>query len=171
MDSSTPGFPVHYQLMKPAQTQVHWVSDAIQPSLPLSSPSPPALNLSQRQGLLKWVSSSCQLAKVLEFQLQHQSFKWIFRTDSFVCVCVSHSVVLNSLQTHGLQPTRLLCPWDFPGKDTGVGLPFPSPGDLPNPGIEAGSPALQADSLLTELQGKPKESPKTCWFLTESYVI
>ena len=52
-----------------------------------------------------------------------------------------------TLWPHGLQPTRLLCPWDFPGKDTGVGLPFPSPGDLPNPGIEPGSPVLQADSL------------------------
>ena len=59
----------------------HWVGDAIQPSHPLSSPSPPALNLSQHQGLFKWVSSSHQLAKVLEFQLQHQSFQWIFRTD------------------------------------------------------------------------------------------
>ena len=59
----------------------HWVSDAIQPSHPLSSPSPPAFNLSQHQGLFKWVSSSHQVAKVLEFQLQHQSFQWIFRTD------------------------------------------------------------------------------------------
>ena len=59
----------------------HRVSDAIQPSHPLSSPSPPALNLSQHQGLFQWVSSSHQVAKVLEFQLQHQSFQWIFRTD------------------------------------------------------------------------------------------
>ena len=56
---------------------VHWVSDAIQPSHPLSSLSPPAFNLSQHQGLFKWVSSLHQVAKVLEFQLQHQSFKWI----------------------------------------------------------------------------------------------
>ena len=63
------------------QTHVHWVSDTIQPSHPLSSPSPPALNLSQHQGLFKWVSPSHQVAKVLEFQLQHQSFQWIFRTD------------------------------------------------------------------------------------------
>ena len=62
-------------------THVHWVSDAIQPSHPLSSPSPPALNLSQHQGFFQWVSSSHQVAKVLEFQLQHQSFQWIFRTD------------------------------------------------------------------------------------------
>ena len=57
------------------------LGDAIQPSHPLSSPSPPAFNLSQHQGLFKWVSSSHQTAKVLEFQLQHQSFQWIFRTD------------------------------------------------------------------------------------------
>ena len=63
------------------QTHVHWVGDAIQPSHPLSSPSPPAFNLSQHQGLFKWVSSSHQVAKVLEFQLQHQSFQWIFRTN------------------------------------------------------------------------------------------
>ena len=81
MDCSTPGFPVHHQLPKLAQTHVHWVSDAIQPSHPLSSPSPPALNLSQLQGLFQWVSSSHQVAKVLEFQLQRQSFQWIFRTD------------------------------------------------------------------------------------------
>ena len=81
MDCSTPGFPVHHQLPELAQTHVHWVGDAIQPSHPLSSPSPPALNPSQHQGLFKWVSSSHEVAKVLEFQLQHQSFQWIFRTD------------------------------------------------------------------------------------------
>ena len=63
------------------QTHVHWVSDAIQPSNPLSSPSPPALNLSQHQGLFQWVSISHQVAKVLEVQLQHQSFQWMFRTN------------------------------------------------------------------------------------------
>ena len=57
MNCSTPGFPVHHQLLESTQTHVHWVSDAIQPSHPLSSPSPPALNLSQQQGLFKWVSS------------------------------------------------------------------------------------------------------------------
>ena len=74
-----PGFPVHHQLPELAQTLVHWVSDAIQPSHPLSSPSPPAFNLSQHQGLFQRVSSSHQVAKVLELQLQHQSFQWIFR--------------------------------------------------------------------------------------------
>ena len=73
--------PVHHQLPEFTQTHVHWVSDAIQPSHPLLSPSPPTFNLSQHQGLFKSVSSSHQVAKVLEFQLQHQSFQWIFRTD------------------------------------------------------------------------------------------
>ena len=70
MNHSTPGLPVHHQLLEFTQTHVHWVSDAIQPSHPLSSPSPLTLNLSQHQGLFKWVSSSPQVAKVLEFQLQ-----------------------------------------------------------------------------------------------------
>ena len=78
---STAGFPVHHQLPECAQTHVHQVGDDIQPSHPLSSPSPPALSPSQHHGLFKWVSSSHQVAKVLEFQLQHQSFQWIFRTD------------------------------------------------------------------------------------------
>ena len=81
MHWSTPDLPVHHQLPEFTQTHVHWVSDAIQPSHPLSSPSPPTFNLSQHQSLFKWVSSSHQVAKVLEFQLQHQSFQWIFRID------------------------------------------------------------------------------------------
>ena len=81
MDSSMPGFHVHHQLPELIQTHVHWVGDAIQPSHPLSSPSPPAFNLSQHQGIFQWVSSSHQVANILEFQLQHQSFQWIFKTD------------------------------------------------------------------------------------------
>ena len=72
MDCSTPDFPVHHQLPESTQTHVHCVGDAIQPSHLLSSPSPPVFNLSQHQGLFQWVSSSHQVAKVLEFQLQHQ---------------------------------------------------------------------------------------------------
>ena len=83
MNCSTPGLPVHHQLPEFNKTHVHGVSDAIQPSHPLSSPSPPALNLSQLQGLFKWVSSSHQVAKVLEFLLQHQSLQWIPRTNLF----------------------------------------------------------------------------------------
>ena len=72
MDCSTPGLPVHHQLPEISQTHLHWVGDAIQPSPPLSSPSPPALNLSQHQGLFKWVSSSHQVAKVLDTE----TVKW-----------------------------------------------------------------------------------------------
>ena len=81
MNPSMPGLPVHHQLPESTQTHVHWVGDAIQPSHPLSSPSLPALNLSQHEGLFKWVSSLLQVAKVLEFQLQHESFQRRFRTD------------------------------------------------------------------------------------------
>ena len=81
MNRSTPDLPVHHQLPEFTQTHVHWVGDTIQPSHPLSCPSPPALNLSQHQGLFKWVSSSHQVANVLELQLQHQSFRWTPRTD------------------------------------------------------------------------------------------
>ena len=81
MDCSTPGFPVYHQLLEFTQTHVHCVGDAIQPSHPLSAPSPPAFNPSKHQGLFKWVSSSHQVAKVLEFRLEHQSFQWTPRTD------------------------------------------------------------------------------------------
>ena len=81
MDWSTPGLPVRHQLPEFIQTHIHWVSDAIQTSHPLSSPSPPAFNLSQHQSLFHWVSSLHQVAKVLEFQLQHQSFQLTPRTD------------------------------------------------------------------------------------------
>ena len=90
MNCGTLGLPVHHQLPEPTQTHVHWVGDAIQPSHPLLSPSPPALNLSQHQRLFKWISSSHQVAKVLEFQLQHQSFREhpgliSFRRDLLIC--------------------------------------------------------------------------------------
>ena len=88
MDCSTPGLPVHRQLPEFTRAQVYRVRDAIQPSHPLLSPSPTAFSLSQHQGLFQWVNSSHQVAKVLEFQLQHQSFQWIFST-------VSPSVILD----------------------------------------------------------------------------
>ena len=81
MNRGTPGLPVHHQLPEFTQTHVHRVGDAIEPSHPLSSPSPPAPNPSQHQGLFQWVNSSREVAKVLEFQLQHQSFQWTPRTD------------------------------------------------------------------------------------------
>ena len=81
MNRSTPGLTVHHQLLESTQTHVHGVGDAIQPSHPLLSSSPSALNLSKHQGIFQWVSSSHQVVKVLEFQLQNQSFQWIPRTD------------------------------------------------------------------------------------------
>ena len=83
MNRSTPGLPVHHQLPEFTQIHVHWVCDAIQPSHPLSSPSPPAPNPSQHQGLFQWVRSSHEVAKVLEFQPHHQSFQWTPRLVSF----------------------------------------------------------------------------------------
>ena len=80
MNRSTPVLPVHHKLPEFTQTHAHWVGDAIQPSHPLSSPSSPAPNPSQHQGLFQWVNCLHEVAKVLEFQLQHQSFQWIPRT-------------------------------------------------------------------------------------------
>ena len=84
MNCSTPGFPVYQQLSELAQTHVYRVGDTVQPSHPLLSPSPLAFNLSQHQGLFQWVSSSHQVVKVLAFQLWHQFFQWIFRTDFLI---------------------------------------------------------------------------------------
>ena len=75
MNHSMPGLPVHQQLLEFTQTHADRVGNTIQPSHPLSSPSPPAPNPSQHQGLFQWVNSSHEVAKVLEFQLQHQSFQ------------------------------------------------------------------------------------------------
>ena len=79
MGCSVPGCPVLHQLPGLAQTHVLWVDEAIQPSHPLLSPPTPALNLSQHQGLFQWVCSSHQVVKVLQFELQHQPFQWIFQ--------------------------------------------------------------------------------------------
>ena len=96
-DCRTPGLPAHHQLLEFAQTHVHWVGDAIQPSHPLSSPSPP-FNLSHHQGLFQWVSSH-QVVKDLEFQLQHQSFQSIFRADSFKMNCLDLLAVQGALKS------------------------------------------------------------------------
>ena len=100
-DCSMPCFPVHHQLPELAQTHVHWVGDAIQPSHPLSSPSPPVFNLSQHQGLFQSVSSLYQVAKVLKLQLQHQSFQWMNIQDWFPLGLTG----LISLQSKG--PSRV----------------------------------------------------------------
>ena len=84
IDCSTPGFPVLHYFLEFAQTHVHWVDDAIQPSHPLLTPSPPVFNLFQHQSLFQWIGSSHQVAKLLELQLQHQSFQWIFREGIFL---------------------------------------------------------------------------------------
>ena len=81
MNRNTPGLPAHHKLPEFTRTHAHQVSEAIQPSHPLLSPSPPAPNPSQHQGLFHWVNSSHEVAKLLEFQLQYQSFQWIPRTD------------------------------------------------------------------------------------------
>ena len=105
MDNSMPGLPVHHQLPEFTQTHLHWLGDATQRSHPLSSPSTPAFNLSQHQGLFKWVSSSNQVAQVLEFQLQHQSFEWTPRTD-----LLAVQGTLNSLlQHHSSKTSNLRC--------------------------------------------------------------
>ena len=113
MNRSTPGLPVHHQFPEFTQTHVHQVSDAIQLSHPLSSPSPPALSLPQHQGLFKWVSSSHQVAKVLELLLKHQSFQWIsrlisFRMDWFDLLAVQ-GTLKSLLQHHNLKASILWC--------------------------------------------------------------
>ena len=111
MNRSMPGFPVDHQLPEFTLTHVHWVSDAIQPSHHLSSPSPPALNLSQHQSLFQWVGSSHEVVKVLEFQLQHQSNEHpgliSFRMDWLDLLAVQ--VTLKSLQHHSSKVSILRC--------------------------------------------------------------
>ena len=124
MECSTPGLPVHHQFPESTQTHIHWVSDAIQQSYLLSSPSPPTFNLSQDQGLFQWDSSSHQVAKILEFQLPHQSFQWT--TCPSVCknqlmcspTCISSQVPAPVPVTHFLMcwgpgmvlsPPRICC--------------------------------------------------------------
>ena len=123
MNCSRPGLSIHHQLPESTQTHVHRFGDVIQPSHPLSSPSPPALNLSQHQGLFKWVISLHQVARVLEFQLQHQSFQWTtqdwsplgwtgwislqessptpqFKTINFLVLSILYSPVLTSIHDY-----------------------------------------------------------------------
>ena len=116
MNYSMPGSPVLHYLPEFAQTHVHWVSDAIQPSHPLSSPCLLAINLSQHQSLFKWVSSSHQVAKLLEFQLQHQSFQWIFGLISFRMGWLDLLAVqgtLKSLLQHHSSKASILHPSAF----------------------------------------------------------
>ena len=109
MNCSTPGFPVHHHLLELAQTHLHWVSEAIQPSHILLSPSPLALCLSQHQGIFQWLGSLHQVAKVLEFQ--HQPFQWVsglisFRIDWFDLLAVQ-GTIKNVLHHHSLKVSVL----------------------------------------------------------------
>ena len=111
MDCSRSGLPVHHQPLEFTQTHVHWVGDAIQPSHPLWSPSPPAFNISQHQGLFKWVSSSHEVAKALEFQLQHSpsnehSGLISFRMDLLDLLAVQGT--LKSLLQHHSSKTSII---------------------------------------------------------------
>ena len=109
MDCSMQGFPVHLQLPKLAQTHIHQVGDAIQPSCPLSSPSPPVFNLSQHQGPFQWINSLHKVAKVLEFHLQHQAFQWIFRTDFLLDLLAVQGALKSLLQHHSSKASVLQC--------------------------------------------------------------
>ena len=113
MDCSTSGFPVHHQRLEFTQTHVHRVGDAIKPSYSLLSPSVPAFSLSRHQGLFQWVSSSHQVAKVLEFQLQHQSFQWMFRLISFgidwLDLLPVQGTLKSLLQHHSSKASFLWC--------------------------------------------------------------
>ena len=120
MNRNMPGLPVHHQLPESVwvdsrswwcPTHVYWVGDAIQPSHPLSSPSAPAPNPSQHQGLFQWVNSLHQVAKVLAFQLQHQSFQWTpglisFRMDWLDLLAVQ-GTLKSLLQHHSLKASIL----------------------------------------------------------------
>ena len=113
MDCRTPSFSVHHQLPELAQTHVHQVGVIIQPCHPLPSPSPPAFNLAQYQGLFKWVSSSHQVAKVLEFQLQHSpsneySGLISFRMD-WLDLLVVQGTLKSLLQHHSLKASIPRC--------------------------------------------------------------
>ena len=122
MDHSMPSLPVYHQLLEFTQTHVHRVGDAIQPSHPLSSPSPPALNLSQHQGLFKWVSSLHQVAKVLEWNIspsnEHPgliSFRmdWCISSESLLWVFLVAQMINNppAMQNPGFDPCVGKIPW------------------------------------------------------------
>ena len=122
MNCSTPGLPVHHQLQEFTQTRVHRVDDAIQPSHPLSSSSPPATNPSQHQSLFQWVNSSHQVAKVLEFQFQHQSFQCTPRADllavqgTLKSLLQHHSSKASVLQHSAFFTVQLSHPYMTTGK-------------------------------------------------------
>ena len=108
-----PGFPAHHQFLEFTQTHVHWVSDAIQPSHPLLPPSPPALTLSQHQGLFQWVSSMHQLAKLLSFSFNISPSKehpglMSFRMDWLDLLAIQ-GILKSLLQHHRSKASILQC--------------------------------------------------------------
>ena len=113
LNHSMPGLPVHHQLPEFTQTRVHRVSDGIQSSHPLSSPSSPAPNPSQHQSLFQWVNSSHEVAKVLEFQLQHHSLQRNPRADLLLMDCLDLLAVQGTrkslLQHHNSKASILWC--------------------------------------------------------------
>ena len=151
MNCSTPGLPVHHQLMEFTQTHVHQVSDAIQPYHPLSSPSPPASNPSQHQSLFQWVNSLHEVAKVPS--IKYGITIIIDHLKVYVLFFYSSSEVTQSCPTL-CNPVDCSPPGSsvmgFSRQEYWSGLPFTSAGHLPNPGFEPRSPALQADALTSE---------------------
>ena len=164
MNRRTPGLPVHHQFPEFTQTHIHRVIDAIQPSHPLSSPFPPAPNPSQHQSPFQWVNFSHKVAKVLKFQLQHHSFQRTPRADLLLNGLIGSPSSPRDSQESSPTPQfksinsclNLHNPMDWSPSDSSVHgisqtgileLSFPSPGDLPDPGIKLLSPALQASSL------------------------
>ena len=176
MDCSSPDFPVHHHLPEFAQTPVHWVSDAIQPSHPLSSPSPPAFNPSQHWGPFRGVSSSHQLpdrrlnvgallCKCGLFTIGSpwlslrgaECWLWCISDHLISCYlsffpCKMAVIILYPTPTGILQRLclTLVSPWtvacqvplsmEFFMQENWSGLPFPPPGNLPDPGAEPESP-------------------------------
>ena len=165
MDCSTPGFPVHHQLPEPTQTHVHCFSDAIQPSHPLSFPSPPALNLSQHQLVsLRWHQillhldvpkggkTSADVTSSSFTPTHPPSAVLAGKEVAVVMVVLSHVRLFATPAAHQAPPSM-----GFPRQESGSGLPFPPPGDLPHPGMEPLSPALAGRFFTTLPLGKP------CW--------
>ena len=132
MDCSTPGLPIHHQLLELTQTLVHWVSDAIQPSHPLSSPSPPAPSPSQHQSLFQWVNSSHEVAKVLEFQL------YFFNINLFILI--GGKLLYNIVVV--LPYININPPWGY------TCSPSWSPSHLPPHMIPLGRPSAPVLSIL-----------------------
>ena len=113
MDCSMPGFPVHHQVLELAQTHLHWVGDAIQPSHPLLSPSPCAFNLSQHQGLFQWVSSSHQVAKCwsINFNISwcKEYSRQIFFRIEWLDLLAVQEILKSLLQHHSSKASILQC--------------------------------------------------------------